>query len=106
MKTFLLLFFKKEDFLAFAFLLVPAPFPDRVLDPDLDIEEVLFVAGHDDAAVGFRDGGDDGVECASRATLGFIAGHEPRPNQGGFLVGRILSNATEAHDVAQRLETV
>lgn len=42
---------------------------------DLDIEKVFFVVRHDDAVVGFSNGGNDRIECASRAALRPTIGH-------------------------------
>jgi len=50
--------------------------------------EVLRVVGHDNAVVGFRDGGNDGVECAARAAAGGTGGHPPPPCQRGLLLER------------------
>lgn len=62
------------------------PVPDWV--SDLDIEELFFVVRHDDAVLGYRNSGDNRVECASRSPRGPGIGHERRPYQSSFLVER------------------
>jgi hypothetical protein len=55
---------------------------------ELDVGEVSFVVGDEDATICFRDGSDDGVETAAWPSLDLAVGHQPRPDQAGPLVER------------------
>lgn len=59
---------------------------------DFDTFVILLIVSDDNAVIRFRDGSDDGVEGAARATFCFSFCHQARPDQTGLLVKR--QNAT------------
>ena len=53
---------------------------------DLQTRAVFYAVGHHDAAIRFRDCGDDPIEGASWHPLRCAVGHQARPDQTGLLV--------------------
>ena len=64
----------------------PLAYPQGI--DDLQTGKVSFVIGNNDAIIHFRDRGDDHVERVPWPSGCRPVGHQPRPNEAGFLVER------------------